>query len=213
MSRRTLAVAFAAALVPLTVWAPAQAKGPDSATVTGPGIGATTITWNRPDRTSLGTLTEATFLWDSEGTAGWTTDPPTGGLGPKFTVTYHIVGLNRRLRGGEIRQDLYPLAEEGPVVYMAPGQRMYDTLSASGWRATDGRMARVLNRLGADLQRSTVRVESAPAVDASPGPADRSNTRWAPVAGGAIVLVLLAGMTFALVRLRSRPRLMGRSGG
>jgi hypothetical protein len=54
MSRRILAASFAMAFVPLIAGAPAHAKGPDSATVAGPGIDTTTITWNRPDRASLG---------------------------------------------------------------------------------------------------------------------------------------------------------------
>jgi hypothetical protein len=138
-------------------------------------------------------------------------DRPPGDLGPKYTVTYHIVDLNGRLRGGEIRQDLYPLAAAGPVVYMAPGQRMYDTQTASGWRATDDRVSWVLNRLGVDRPARTAMVKSASAVDASSSPADRPTSRWDPVAVGGIVVVLLAGVTFALVRLRSRSRFIGRS--
>ena len=94
--------------------------------MSGPGIGTTSIVWNRPDQHSLGTLTETTFLWDVTGmtdapqAADWVSQPPPGELGPKYTVVYHFG------RDSAIRQDVYPFADADPV----PALRELDATGA-----------------------------------------------------------------------------------
>jgi hypothetical protein len=195
MFRRTLVVTFAVAVVTLAVGAPAMAKGPSSATVSGPGIGTTSIAWNRPDQYSLGTLTDTTFLFEAAGLSGaagaadWDTQPPPGDLGPKYTVVYHFGRYD-----DDIRQDLYPFAEAFPVVYTAPGQRMYDTLLPSGWRETSSSLTAVLQDLGADPKAAARRTAITPAAQTTAPPADDSGPVWPWIAAGATGVVVLFGV-------------------
>lgn len=205
MALRTLVAALAVAVVTLAIGAPALAKGPNSATVSGPGIGTTTIYWNRPDQHSLGELTQTTFLWDAAGAAGWETQPPPGDLGPKYTVVYHIIKLNNRLRGEDIRQDLYPFAAAGPVVYTAAGQHMYDTPTASGWHPASSLLTTVLRGLGADPKAAASRTAITPAAQTTARPADDdTGPAWPWIAAGATGVVVLFGVG-ALLRTRQRP--------
>jgi hypothetical protein len=204
MFRRTLVMTFAFAVVTLAAGAPATAKGPSSATVSGPGIGTTSIVWNRPDQHSLGTLTETTFLWDASGmtdarqAADWVPQPPPGELGPKYTVVYHFG------RDDAVRQDVYPFADPDPVVYTAPGQHMYDTSIQSGWRITSASLTAVLEGLGADPQVAARQAAITPAAQASAAPTDDSGPVWPWIAAGATGVFVLFGVG-TLWRTRLHP--------
>ncbi len=204
MFRRTLVVTFAVAVVTLAVGAPATAKGPSSATVSGPGIGTTSIGWNRPDQHSLGTLMETTFLWDATGmtdapqAADWVPQPPSGELGPKYTVVYHFG------RDTAIRQDVYPFADADPVVYTAPGQSMYDTRVQSGWRVTSASLTAVLEGLGADPEVAARQAAITPAAQATAAQTDDSGPVWPWIAAGATGVFVLFGVG-ALWRTRQHP--------
>jgi hypothetical protein len=57
---------------------------------------------------------------------------PKGDLGPKYTITYTVPGPNNEL--DKLRQDVYPYAPNGPVAYMAPGQKFFGTeQTRGGW--------------------------------------------------------------------------------
>jgi uncharacterized protein (TIGR03382 family) len=123
-------VFLVAALGVLTVAVTAQAKGPIAGTIDGPGTG---------DGISLGSAVD---LGRFAQEAGFfpalfrpTPDPmldhrPKGDLGLRYTVTYRLPGPNGKQ--DEIRQDLYPYATDGPVLYTAPGQRFFETRTTRG---------------------------------------------------------------------------------
>jgi hypothetical protein len=133
---RKLLLIAAAALLALP--AVAAAKGADSASISGPGL---TQQLRFAGDSEMGQGTPLGMLSMGGGyfaqMFAQTPDPrlrakPTGGLGPRYTVTYQVPGPN----GGHfvIRQDLYPYAEPAPVTYMAPGQRFFDgQRTLGGW--------------------------------------------------------------------------------
>lgn len=145
-------VLLATVVAGLTVAATAQAKGPITATIDGPGIdggisvggdgaGSAALLWNLTSRTGF---FAAAF--------GRTPDPmldgrPQGGLGPRYTMTYRLPAPNNR--EDLIRQDLYPYAAGGPVTYTAPGQSLFGTQSTrGGWYRASPSLKRMLIRAG-----------------------------------------------------------------
>jgi hypothetical protein len=120
--------------------APALAKGPSEAEVTGPGIkgGAIHLGSSQPGDpgpgTPLGDLVDKTGFFPAM--FGQTPDPmlrskPRGSLGPKYTITYRVPAP-----GGTdtIRQDLYPYAAQGPLTYTKPGQEFFGSeRTHGGW--------------------------------------------------------------------------------
>jgi hypothetical protein len=122
----------------LAAAAPAAAKGPADATITGPALDKPiTVRWTvgDPDVGSpFGELVEGAGFF--AGAFGQTPDPvlagrPKGDLGPRYTIAYG--GLGYYPHDTKIRQDLYPYAAGGPVTYMKPGQVLYDRTIAGGW--------------------------------------------------------------------------------
>jgi hypothetical protein len=55
---------------------------------------------------------------------------PKGALGPKYTIVYAVPGPESKLY--RIRQELYPHASGGPLVHTVPGQRIFGTMQTSG---------------------------------------------------------------------------------
>jgi hypothetical protein len=200
MPRRILVVAFAAAMVLLAVGAPATAKGPESATITGPGIGTQELA-SSTIYPSLDTLTRVTRFWDSvANTVATDTEPPAGELGPRFEVRYHVPDLHNPSSGRawEIRQDLYPFAAAGPVVYTPRGQTMYDLELPPGWLAVDSGMERLVTQLGGTRTPVETRVEPAAhaeTTEAGDGSASADDgSGWIAVTLGAAVALLLAAV-------------------
>jgi hypothetical protein len=127
--RRLLLLATLGALAALVASAPVAAKGPSTASITGPGLGhALPVKGDGeggPD-TSLGSLVQLggyfaqVFTQIPDGTVR---ARPSGALGPRYHVVYRVPGPN----GGVsmLVQDLYPYAKPGPVTYMPAGQRVW----------------------------------------------------------------------------------------
>ncbi len=208
MRRPILVVAaITAAFVLLAVGTPATAKGPDSATISGPGIGTKQLTMDGTDH-SLVSLERITRLWGGAG-ALWEEDAPAGDLGPRFDLIYHVPDLHVPRKGRLIHQQLYPFAIAGPVVFMPEGQVMYDMAMPTGWLSTGRQLTAIVQRLG-----GTARAVDSP----SNGPATHANDAsgnrptWGLVAGGAAGATLIAAATAALLRRRvTRSRPPGRS--
>jgi hypothetical protein len=138
---RTILLASAAALA---LAAPAAAKGPSSADISGPGIaggihvGSGAGGGDPSPGTPLGNLTAGAGFYPAVFPAGYPRDPerqtaPKGHLGPKYTITYTVPGPP----GGSatIHQDLYPYAAGGAVTFMAPGQPVFGGryVTHGGW--------------------------------------------------------------------------------
>jgi hypothetical protein len=152
MKRVFLILSVAALALP----AAALGKGPSEAALNGPGGGdggGGGITFGGDGEsggTPLGDLTQQAGFFAA--TFGQEPDPmlaarPKGKLGPKYTITYTVPGPNNEL--DEIRQDVYPYAETGPVTYTEPGQKFFGTeQSRGGWFQADSRLRQTLVAAG-----------------------------------------------------------------
>jgi hypothetical protein len=126
-----------AALTALALPATATAKGPDKATITGPGLDkAIVITGPEEEGSELMTFAEQAGFFAA--VFAQTPDPmlperPEGSLGPRYTAEYNVPGPE-----GEnftIHQDLYPYAKPFAATYMKPGQDIFEIAEGTrgGW--------------------------------------------------------------------------------
>lgn len=126
-----------AALTALVIPATATAKGPDKATITGPGLDkAIVITGPEEEGSELMTFAEQTGFFPAVFLQ--TPDPmlperPKGNLGPRYTIEYNVPGPNND--SFTIKQDLYPYAQPYAVTYMKPGQDIFEQPGGTngGW--------------------------------------------------------------------------------
>jgi hypothetical protein len=127
--RISLIVTFAVAA--LTLPATALAKGPDHATISGPGIsrsipidgdgeGAGTATPLGALVTYGGYFTQMFGHHPDDPT---TTVRPGGYLGPRYRIVYSVPTPSGR---SSIEADVYPYAVPRAVTYMEPGQPFFD---------------------------------------------------------------------------------------
>ncbi|MFQ5968624.1 MAG: hypothetical protein ACE5MI_13620 [Acidimicrobiia bacterium] len=78
-------------------------------------------------------------------------DPPSGDLGPRLSLLWDL-GFAE-----PVRQDIYPLAEDGPVTYVAPGQRLGGDPTSEvnrtfgGWFRADTDLSAALESIGFSL--------------------------------------------------------------
>jgi hypothetical protein len=139
-------------LLALVLAPAAEAKGPDRATLTGPGLEQRLVFHGYgPDgKAPLGVLTTAGGFWvQAFGAAAAGVDQgkslaakPKGNLGPRYLVVYRVPGPGRT---SLLRQELYPYAAT-PVSHMSR-QRFWQTRTApGGWY-----------RLGPGLKATLVR--------------------------------------------------------
>ena len=126
--RRFLLLATAGALAALVATAPAEAKGPSTASLTGPGLDHALPVKGEGESgpgTPLGSLVQLggyfpqVFQQFPDPT---TRTRPTGNLGPRYRVEYRVPGPNTN--GSKLVQDVYPYAKT-PVTYVSPGQRFW----------------------------------------------------------------------------------------
>ena len=180
------------ALAVLAMPSQALGKGPSAATMEGPGGGGG-ITFSGDEGSGpLGSLTQQSGWF----AAVFEQEPnpmlaarPKGDLGPKYTVTYTVPGLNNDTL--TITQDVYPYASSGPVTYLAPGQPIFDMQTRGGWF-----------QAGPDLKETLV-AAGLPET-ARGGSSDDTPFPTTTVSLLAFAL-LLAGATALLLRRRARP--------
>lgn len=201
MIRRIALVSLVAVLVPLTLAAPAEAKGPESAVVSGPGMDSTRLTWANAE-TDLAALLDIAFPWGG-GNRAWVANPPPGDLGPMYTAAYPMPGEMGPGRKEVVRQELYPFADSGPVVYTAPGQTMFGTPLNQGWQATSPQLTTLMRSLGADPNAATNAASVTPAAAMSQREVDESGAAWPWFAAVAVGIGVLVGVG-ALWRTRQR---------
>ena len=188
---------LAAALTALLLFpAAATAKGPSTATISGPGLShAVTIDgFGEGDSTSpLGILvTETGFFPQAfEQTPSSTTrSRPADRLGPRYDVKYRVPGPNG---DSTLRQALYPYAVNGPASYVTPGQKLWGTQSVpGGWYR------------GTDTLRGMLVKEGLPAT--APTTRVRANRHTVAVAAGAGVALAAGALVLLYRRRRSTPR-------
>jgi hypothetical protein len=195
--RRLLLLATLGALAALVASAPAVAKGPSTASITGPGLGhAVPIKGDGeggPD-TPLGSLVQLGGYFAGQVFAQ-IPDPtvrarPSGDLGPRYRVVYRVPGPNAGV--STLVQDVYPYARPNPVTYMPAGQPVFAGLRThGGWFVADARLKSALVTAGLPRSRPTPSSGSFP---------------WAWAVGGivgALALVALALRRQDIARLRT----------
>jgi hypothetical protein len=143
---------LAAALVALALPALAAAKGPSSASLSGPGLDGP-LAFNGDGEvpgTALGTLANASGFFPQ--VFGQSPDPtlasrPTGSLGLRYKVVYVVPGPNN-IRS-RVVQLVYPYAKPVALTYMKPGQSFWDgERTHGGWFRASAGLKRMLIRAG-----------------------------------------------------------------
>jgi len=217
LRRLTVVTALAAAMsiaAAITLATPALAKGPSQARISGPGLAhAIVVSGNgepgQPGR--LGTLAVQTGLFTvlfgtNAGVLPQTpqqlrTPPPEASLGPRYTIIYTVPGVTPRPgeQFGRIRQDLYPRAAGGLLVYTPRGQNGFGgLLSVTGWLRASPRLARTLAQLGISPPAGT------PALAAHPVATQQAGSRALPWLIAAAVAIAGAALAGAVLLLRHR---------
>ena len=177
--RRLLLLATVGTLAALAVTASATAKGPSTASLTGPGLGHALPIKGEGEMgrgTPLGSLVELGGFFPqmfAQVPDSTTRKRPVGDLGPRYRVVYRVPGP-----GGTstVAQDVYPYAKT-PVTYMRPGQRFWGVSHAhGGWFVS-----------GPGLKVALV----AAGLPKSPPARKGGSFPWAWTSAGAVALVLL----------------------
>jgi hypothetical protein len=113
MNKRMLIIAVAVCAIVVTTVGAALAKGPESATLTGPDIDKPIeLTQSDP---GIAQLMQQSGIWSGPGLR----EPiePAGNLGPAYTLTWVNSGPpEASIEERTIRQILYPYAENGPLI-------------------------------------------------------------------------------------------------
>src|SRR5437764_4749027 len=126
--RRFLLLATAGALTALVATSPAAAKGPSTASLTGPGLDHALPVKGEGEAgpgTPLGSLVQLGGFFPQvfrETPDPTTRTRPTGNLGPRYRIEYRVPGPSGN--GNKLVQDVYPYAKT-PVTYMSPDQRFW----------------------------------------------------------------------------------------
>jgi hypothetical protein len=219
----TLLPAGVALAITAAVATPALAKGATQASITGPGLarpltvsaeGEALPGLGDPLSTLAGQTGLFTVLFGSgsglpDAPSALRTPPAAASLGPRYTVTYTVPGVTTGpgQATGQIRQNLYPRAAGGPVIYTPPGQQGFgQPLQASGWLRATPRLTATLTRLGVPAGTS-LPVTPRPATtapSAAPTPAGTTVPAWLIATIVAAVAVAIAGLVLWRCR-RSRP--------
>ncbi len=134
--KRSLLVAACAALA---LTGAAQAKGPDRATIDGPGLAKPIVLSGDSESGSQAASPFFRFVQDVgffPAVFPQTPNPmlpgrPTGTLGPRYSIVYRVPGPNGE--SFQLIQDLYPYAVDGPVTFMPAGQAIFGMRTLGGW--------------------------------------------------------------------------------
>jgi hypothetical protein len=228
MLRRLIAVAALAVgmsiAAAMTLATPAFAKGPSQASITGPGlVRAIVVSGNGEpgEQGRLANLAEQTGLFTVMFGAGASsgpaparlhTPPPTASLGPRYTLVYTVPGVTPRpgQQFGRVRQDLYPRAAGGPLIYTPPGQQGFGgPLTVTGWFRGRPQLTRTLAQLGVPPAAGPQAAKPAHRATAvHPAAAHRAGARtpgWIIASAAVIVAAALAGTALWLRRRKPGP--------
>jgi hypothetical protein len=196
----------------------ALAKGPESATVSGPGIERPIELMDTADSELVVRLMEATGLWYATGDLPLSLEEPPRELGPRYTLTWINSGPpGESVDERTIRQAIYVGVENGLLIH-TPAQRGLRGWGPGviGWFAAPSGLRDTLAKLGVPIASSPSLHEtplSGIALDTAPPQREPARAfRYLAVAGFALV-VGLAGVLGARRILRWSPvRPAGRQG-
>lgn len=191
MKARSLVIAVCA-LVVLAIPGVAFAKGPSQARLEGPGLAGPVTVRGEGEPGSRGNLAELAALTGlfpamfAETPNPMSATRPAGALGPRYVVTYVVPSGTGQ---DEIRQDVYPYAETGPLTYTRPGQRFFgDQATLGGWFRSPAQLVTALVSLGVPAERSAaVAAVGQPRRSGSSDPAGETSSAW-------LVVVAVAGL-------------------
>lgn len=228
-----LATVVSVVMLSTVLAGPAWGKGPESATITGPGLDEPIEVFGTDGESAPSylviALTDLTYLWDTSN-AGMTPEaPPDGTLQERYTLTWRMFGPSEEDEDGDeadytVRQDLYPNAFGGPRVHVHPseflgtdggwfeaGPALRDTLAALGVPVTGIEASTALADHEAAVSGAGAESGApAQAVDQGDAAAVRETSTWpatatAAVAGAAAAGIALGvGLGSALARRRAR---------
>jgi hypothetical protein len=228
MLRRLIAVTALAAgmsiAAVITLATPALAKGPAWARITGPGLArAVVVSGNGEpgqqgrlaslaDQTGLFTVmfgASASASIGGPAPARLHTPPSATSLGPRYTLVYTVPGVTPRpgQQFGRVRQDLYPRAPGGPLIYTPPGQQGFGgPLTVTGWLRGRPQLTRTLAQVGVPPAAGTRAAQQTrrPAA-AHPAAAHQAGARtagWIIASAAVIVAAALGGAALWLRRRR-----------
>jgi hypothetical protein len=195
--RKLIVLATLGTLAALAGTAPASAKGPSAASLTGPGLNhAIRISGygEGGSGTPLGALVQFGGFFPQ--VFGQSPDPPTrkqptADLGPRYRVVYRVPGPSS---GSTIVQNVYPYAKPSPVTHMRAGQRFWgDMHTKGGWVVAEAGLKAALVKAG--LPKSAPRVAGA------------GSFPWAWTSAGAafavVLLLVVALRRRGITRLRA----------
>jgi hypothetical protein len=217
MLRRLIVVTALAAgmsaAAALSLATPALAKGPSQASITGPGLVRAIMVSGSGEPGQQGTLAvlaEQTGLFTAlfgantgslpQTTTPLRTPPPMASLGPRYTVIYTVPGVTAQPgeQYGQIRQDLYPGAVGGPVIYTPPGQAGFgQPLQVTGWLRGSHQLTRALAQLGVRIRPGTPAASPTRPPAAHPAAAHHATSTtpaWIIAAAAGIAVAALAGI-------------------
>jgi hypothetical protein len=129
-------------LIVLALPGTALAKGPAKASVAGPGITTITISGAEGSATPFWRFVEATGWFEAAYGPRLPETPPTGELGPKYTITWAVPSSD------SLRQDIYPYAKPYPLTYMPSDQKIWGTPVKGGWFVGRAKLEKALARIG-----------------------------------------------------------------
>ena len=217
-----LAVGLSIAAV-MTLATPAFAKGPSQASITGPGLARAIVVSGEGEPGQQGRLARLalqtglfTVMFGAGASIGGPAPvrlhmpPSQASLGPRYTLEYTVPGVTPRpgQQFGRVRQDLYPRAAGGPLIYTPPGQQGFGgPLTVTGWLRGRPQLTRTLAQVGVPPVAGTQAAQPtrrAPA--AHPAAVHRAGARtpgWIIASASVIVAAALAGAALWLRRRRS----------
>ena len=224
LRRLTVVTALAAGMsiaAAIALATPALAKGPSQARITGPGLAPAIVVSGNGEpgqQGRLSTLAVQTRLFSvlfganasvpAQMPPRLRTPPRKASLGQRYTIIYTVPGVTPQpgAQLGRIRQDLYPRAAGGPLVYTPPGQQGFGGAPpVTGWLRASPRLPRTLAQLGMPSPPGT---QAAPQTrrpaSAHPAAAPHAGSRtlpWLIASAAAIAAAALAG-TVLLLRHR-----------
>ena len=198
----------------MTLATPALAKGPSQARITGPGLGrAVVVSGNGEpgEQGRLASLAEESGLFTVMFGAGVSgpvpaqlhSPPPRASLGPRYTIIYTVPGgitSHPGQQSGQVRQDLYPGAAAGPLVYTPPGQYA-GPFPVTGWLRASHGLPRTLARLGIPPSGTQAGPQTRLPDAAHPAAAHQAGSRtvlWLIASAAAIAATALAGFMLLL---------------
>jgi hypothetical protein len=222
LRRLTVVIALAAGMsiaAAITLAAPALAKGPSQARITGPGLAhAIVISGNgEPAQQSrLSTLALQTRLFfvlfganvsvPPQTPPQLRTPPPRASLGPGYTIIYTVpAGITSHpdQQFGQVRQDLYPRAAAGPLVYTPPGQYA-GPFPVAGWLRASHGLPRTLARLGIPPPGTQAAPRTGLPAAAHPAAAPQAGSRTLPWLIAAAAAIAAAALASTALLLRQR---------